>query len=152
MENIKAAVMAVCAVSAAAAVISQLTAGTKNQKQIKFIMDMLVVLAMTAPFVKGYEEFSFSLQEDGYSEDYDYDTEIFNESFRLAAEKNIAEVLAVQLKAAGIEFENIEPEINILPDNSISIIKVTVTAEDAAAAEIIRQSLGSETEVVYELS
>ena len=39
-------------------------------------------------------------------------------------------------------------DVNISEDNSISISKVTVSAEDfAAASEIIRNCLGSETEV-----
>jgi len=63
--------------------------------------------------------------------------------------ENISEVLRGQLSAAGIETEKIETEVNILEDGSINISRVIISsADNEAAAEIIRSSLGLETEVV----
>ena len=86
----------------------------------------------------------FALLSDisGYAEIYD------NELARQTGE-NISNVLMTQLKAAGIAVEKIRTDVNISTDGSISINKVIVeTEEPEAAARLIRNSLGQETEVI----
>ena len=53
-----------------------------------------------------------------------------------------------QIEAAGIKCEKIETEVNISETNSISISSVTIRADNfEAAAKVVRNSLGAETEV-----
>ena len=61
----------------------------------------------------------------------------------------ISDALYVQISNAGIICTEIETEVNISEDNSIFISKVTISADDfGTAAEIVRNSVGSNTEVV----
>ena len=53
-----------------------------------------------------------------------------------------------QIKASGIKCEEIKVSVNISETNSIDINSITVSADNyEAAADVIRSSLGAETEV-----
>ena len=71
------------------------------------------------------------------------------EMIKKQTEKNISDVLAEQISAAGINCGEILTEVNISEDFSISINRVTVKTDDFFGAErIIRETLGSSTEVI----
>ena len=62
---------------------------------------------------------------------------------------NINDILLSQLNSAGISVEDIDTEVNISENSGISINRVIIrTAEFEKAAELIRSSLGQETEVI----
>ena len=56
--DIKAAVLAVCAVSAAKSLIGQTAGSVKMKGQLRLILDILLALVITAPFVSGFADFS----------------------------------------------------------------------------------------------
>lgn len=151
MESLKNSVIAVCTVSAAICIMESLVSGTRLKNQMKLILNLVLITAAAAPFFKG--GFHIDLSEPGSfsSADYGYSQEIYNEELRRQTSYNISSVLLQQIQAAGISCEKIETEINIPEDGSISITKVTLKTDDfKRAAEIVRSSLGNETEVVNE--
>ncbi len=151
MEQIKSSVIAVCTVSAAICIIESLVSGTRLKNQMKMILNLVLISAAAAPFLKGGLDFDLSGFSADHSLDYSHSQEMYNEELRRQTSYNISSVLLQQLKAAGILCEKIETEVNISDDGSISIIKVTIKTDNFKdAAEIIRSSLGSETEVINE--
>ncbi len=149
METIKAAVIAACGVSAGMWIVENMITEAKSKVQIRFMLNMIMLLAVTAPFVKGGMGFSLPSVNTFDLGDYDYSREQYAQALKTETEKNISQVLMEQVIAAGISCEKIETQAYISEDFSISIIKVTVTAEDyEAAARVIRSSIGTETEVV----
>lgn len=148
MENVKSAVMAVCIVSAAKCLIGNIAAASKLKNQLAMILNLLLAVVMISPFVSGISGFELPEISD-YELEYDYSGDIYAEVLVKQTAMNIESVLMEQISAAGIPCEKIEVEVNISPDYSISISRVTVTSEDfQAAAEIIRKSLGDGTEVL----
>lgn len=153
MEGIKNSVIAVCTVSAAICIVESLVSGTRLRNQMKLILNLVLITAATAPFFKGGLDFDMSGFGSYASPDYDFSREIYNEELRRQTSYNVSAVLLQQINAAGISCEKIETEVNISDDGSISITKVTLKTNNfKRAAEIVRNSLGSETEVVNENS
>lgn len=148
MENVKSAVMAVCIVSAAKCLIGSIASASKLKNQLAMILNLLLAVVMISPFVSGISGFELPEISD-YELEYDYSGDVYAQVLAQQTAMNIESVLIEQLAAVGIPCEKIEVGINISPDYSISISRVTVTSEDfQAAAEIIRKSLGDGTEVV----
>lgn len=148
MENIKSAVMAVCIVSAVKCLIGNISAVSKLKNQLSMILNLLLALVMISPFASGISEFELPEISD-YTIDYDYTNDVYAEILVQETESNIEAVLMEQITASGIICEKIDVEVNISPDYSISINRVTVTSEDfQAVSEIIRKSLGDGTEVI----
>lgn len=153
MEEIKSSVMAICAASAAVCIVESLVSGTKLKNQMKLILDLILITVIAAPFIRGAFEFDLSEFRAYDTPDYEYSREIYNEELRRQTSYNVSEVLLEQISAAGISCDKIETEVNISDDGSISITKVTLIADNfEKAADIIRKSLGDETEVVNENS
>lgn len=149
MENIKFAVMAVCIVSAVKCLIGSITAVSKLKNQIGMLLNLLLAVVMISPFVNGLSDFELPEISDYELTGYDYSDDIYASALAEQTAMNVESVLIQQISSAGIQCEKINAEINISPDYSISISRVTVTSEDfEAVAEIIRKSLGDETEVI----
>ena len=148
MDEIKAAVGAVCAVSAVRCVIGNIASVSRLKKQDMIIMDLLLAAVMASFFMRGCS--SFEMPEIAV---YEYESgeyeSIYEKTLESQVSSNICLVLEQQLEAAGISCEKIEAEVNISEDSSIFINRVTVISGDfQAASEIIKASLGTETEVV----
>lgn len=149
MESVRAAVIAVCTISAAKCIIGSIAAASKLKNQITVMLDLILAAVMLIPFVNGFREFSFPEISDYIMAEYDSSNDVYAASLKVQTEKNVENVLMEQIAAVGIPCEKIEVEVNIFADHSISITKVTVTSEDfEAASEIVKNSLGSETEVI----
>lgn len=149
MENIKSAVMAVCIVSAVKCLIGSITAVSKLKNQIGMLLNLLLAVVMISPFVNGLSDFELPEISDYELTGYDYSDDIYASALAEQTAMNVESVLIQQISSAGIQCEKINAEINISPDYSISISRVTVTSEDfEVVAEIIRKSLGDETEVI----
>lgn len=149
--DIKAAVLAVCAVTAAKCLVGQTAGSVKMKGQLKLILDILLALVITTPFVSGFSV--FTLPDIGVYEfsDSEYRQELYDRALAEQTAMNVEDILSEQLTAAGIDCEKISAEVNIMSDGSISISRVTLNTEDiAGAAEVIRCTLGDETEVVNE--
>ena len=148
MDGFRYAVLAVSITSAAACLIGNLTAGTKLHKQMKLILDLVIAVVLVFPFAKGTAE--FELPEIGSSSsESTYGIELYNRSLSRKTAENVGGVLYDQIGAAGIACKNIDIEVNISDDGSIFISSVTLDCEDfEAAADIVRNSLGEDTEVV----
>ncbi|MCM1506834.1 MAG: hypothetical protein NC177_06820 [Ruminococcus flavefaciens] len=148
MENFKNAVMAVCIVSAGVCMIENMVSGTKLKTQMKLLLNLTVMTVLIASFTKG--GISFELPDfPSYSMEYDYSQEAYNNEICRQTAENISSVLYSQITSAGINCTEIETEVNISEDNSIFISKVKISADDfGTAEEIIKKSIGSNTEVV----
>ena len=148
MDGFRYAVLAVCITSAASALIGNLTAGTKLHKQMKLILDLVTAIVIVLPFAKGTA--GFELPEIGASaSESTYALELYNRSLSRKMAENVGAVLYDQIGAVGIACEKIDIDVNISDDGSIFISSVTLDCEDfEAAAEIVRNSLGEDTEVV----
>ncbi|MDE7363673.1 MAG: hypothetical protein K2N27_02105 [Ruminococcus sp.] len=153
MENIKSAVMAVCIVSAVKCIIGNIASASKLKNQLEMMMKLLLAIVMISPFASGISSFELPDISDYSFSAYDYSDDIYSEALIKQSAENIESVLIGQITASGISFEKIKVEVNISADYSIFINRVTVTSEDfEAVAEIVRNSLGNETEVVNELA
>lgn len=153
MEGLKNSVIAVCTVSAAICIVESLVSGTRLKNQMKLILDLILITAAAAPFFKGGIDFDLSGFGSYSNQDYGISQDIYNEELRRQTSYNVSAVLLQQINAAGISCEKIETEVNISADGSISITKVTIKTDNyKKAAEIVRSSLGSETEVADENS
>ena len=138
-----------CLVSAGICLIKEITGGSKLKVQIDMLFKLILAIVLISPFFGDDIEIKLpdiSGIENRGSRDY---SEIYENSIAERMGENISDVLMSQLRAAGIAIENIRTEVNISKDGSISINKVIVETEDTeAAAVIIRDSLGQETEVI----
>ncbi len=138
-----------CLVSAGICLIKEITGGSKLKVQIDMLFKLILAIVLISPFLGDDIEIKLpdiSGIESRGSRDY---SEIYENSIAERMGENISDVLMSQLRAAGIAIENIRTEVNISEDGSISINKVIVETEDTeAAAVIIRDSLGQETEVI----
>lgn len=149
MEGLKDTIMAVCVVSAAICIIDGLAAGTRFRKQMRFLLNLIFVLIVVSPILKGTAIFEMPDISGFVTSDYNGSQEVYYEQMKQKTGENISSVLEQQLEAAGINCESIETDVNISESNSISISSVTVCADNfTAAAEIVRNSLGTETEVI----
>lgn len=148
MEGLNAVIKSVCIISAAICLIEGLSAGTRFKNQVRFLLDLIFVTVIVTPVLKGSFEFEMPDIEQYLTIDYSESEGIYQEEIKRQTEENISSVLMQQLEAAGINCSSIETNINISETNSISISSVTVNADNfEAAAEVIRNSLGAETEV-----
>lgn len=149
MEGLNSAVRAICAVSAVMCVVEALAGGTRLKGQLRLILDLILALVLTAPFVKGGIDFQLPVIDQADLSAYGYSQEVYLAQVKAQSEENIASVLAEQVSGAGISCENVSVEVNISPDLSIDISKVELKTDSfSQAAEVVRSSLGAETEVV----
>ena len=149
MEGLNSAVRAICTVSAVMCVVEALAGGTRLKGQLRLILDLILALVLTAPFVKGGMDLHLPVIDQADLSAYGYSQEVYLAQVKAQSEENIASVLAEQLSGAGISCENVSVEVNISPDLSIDISKVELKTDSfSQAAEVVRSSLGEETEVV----
>jgi biopolymer transport protein ExbD len=149
MENFVAAVRAVCFVSVGICIIQSITDGTRLRGAADLILKLIFAFTVTAPIVSGAFEIELPDLSAFDSTDYSYSTEIYENELCTQVSENISSVLREQLKAAGINAEKIDTEVNISQDGSISINRVIISTSDfEASAKIIRGSIGQETEVI----
>lgn len=149
MEDLKNAVMAVCIVSAGVCMIENMVSGTRLKTQMKFLLNLTVVTVLVASFTKG--GIAFEMPDfPAYSQsEYGNSQEIYNDEICRQTAENISSVLYEKIMSAGINCTEIHTEVNISDDNSIFISKVIISADDfGSAVEIVRNTIGSDTEVV----
>lgn len=147
MEDFKNAIMAVCIVSAGVCMIENMVTATKLKSQMKLLLNLTVATVLIASFTKG--GISFELPDFPSYDADEYSYSLYSEEMCRQTAENISDILLEQLSASGINCSKIETEVNISDDNSIFISKVTISADDfGKATEIIRNSIGSDTEVI----
>jgi hypothetical protein len=148
MESITSLIKSVCIISGAICLVEILVSGTRFQNQIKFLLNLILITVILTPLVKGTYE--FELPDIGeYNDNYSDSENIYNEELKRQTSENISAVLMEQITAAGINCSNIDTNVNISESEGIFISSVTVSSDDfQAAAEIIRNSLGADTEVL----
>ncbi|MBE6861285.1 MAG: hypothetical protein E7497_00080 [Ruminococcus sp.] len=149
MDNLKEIIRAVCIISAAICIMDGLVSGTRLKNQMKFLLNLIFITVIVTPFLKGTLKFELPDLKNYTLPEYTKQDELYNEEIRIQTGENISSVLLQQLEAAGVECSKIETNVNISETNSIYISNVTVSADDfQAAAQVIRNSLGEETEVI----
>lgn len=149
MEELSAVIKSVCIISAAICLLEGITEGTRLKNQMKFLLNMIFVIVIAAPFLRGTATLELPDISRYTEPEYSDADELYREEMAEQTGLNISTVLRQQLEAAGVKCEDIQTDVNISETNSISISKVTVISSNFAAAEIIiRNSLGEETEVI----
>ena len=149
MEGIITAVRAVCITAAGICMISHLTEGTKLRQQAEFIYKLVFATAVAGLFINGCTGLDLPDLSSFESEEYSFSTDIYDKAIAEQTASNINDILLSQLNSAGISVEDIDTEVNISENSGISINRVIIrTAEFEKAAELIRSSLGQETEVI----
>ena len=149
MEHFRSSVTAAAVAAAAVCLVENLVSGTRLRKQMKLLLDAVFAIAVLVPFTGRSAALELPEISNIPQPDSSFALEVYNESLCKTAAENVGAVLCEQLGAAGIACEKLDIDINISADGSISISRVTVSADDfEAAGEIIRNSLGSETEVI----
>ena len=148
MDNFKSAALSVCMVSAGICAVRSLVSGTVLRNKVETILKIIFAIVLLAPLANGCKDFEMPRPENYELSEYGYSAEKYRDELAGRCRENLTSVLRQQFESYGINCREIEVDVNISEDNSISISKVTVSAEDfAAASEIIRNCLGSETEV-----
>ena len=149
MEGFVFAVRAVCFASAGICLVRCITDGTKLRGQADFVLKFIFAVVVVSPVVNGVLNIELPDMSAFDSIDYSYSSEIYENEMRIQLSENISSVLENQLKAAGIKTEKIETEVNIMQDGCIDISRVIISTSDfEASADIIRSSIGQETEVI----
>lgn len=141
----------ICLLSAGLCILRMITDGTKMKCQAEFVYKLIFALITVASLFKCLKK--AELPDIGRYEIADHSEahDLYRKALERQTAENIEGVLYVQLEAAGIPTEKLTAEINISDDGSISIDRVIIrTADTTAADELIRRSLGQETEVINE--
>jgi hypothetical protein len=148
-DNMLKAVRSICYVSVGIFLLRLVTDGTKLKKQAAFVMKLVFAVVFASTVIRGFNEFEFPEIGQYEASDYSQAANRYRQEVAEKAAENISDVLRSQLEAAGIDVKELQTEINISEDGSIDISRVIVSSADpAAAAELIRKSLGHETEVI----
>ena len=151
MEHLKNSAAAICVVSAGVCLIGGLTSGTRLRKQMKVLLDLIFAAVIISPFISGGLDLELPSPEEYDISGFGEASAIYNDALRKQISYNISEVLLGQINSSGIACYKIETDVNISDDGSISINRVILIADDfEKAAEIVRSSLGQDTEVVNE--
>lgn len=139
----------ICFLAVCICLLQMLTDGTRLKAQAAFVYKLVFAAVLAGTVLKlcsGFELPEITQYEAG---DYSSAAEVYRTELERKAGENISDVLYSQLRAAGIDIENITAEVNISEDGSIDISKVIISSSDPlAAAELICRSLGQETEVI----
>ena len=148
MEDFKNAVIVVCIVSAGVCMIENMVSGTRLKSQMKLLLHLTVITVLIASFTKG--GISFELPDfPSYNVEYENPQITYADEICRQTAENVSAVLSAQIQSAGINCTEIQTEVNISEDNSIFISRVTISADDfSKASEIVRNSVGNNTEVV----
>ncbi|MCQ2469263.1 MAG: hypothetical protein MJ100_05580 [Ruminococcus sp.] len=147
--DINETIRSVCILSGGLCAVRYIAGGTAFAEQMGYILKMIFFIVLITPFVSG--KFSFELPEipDYRYAEYGCTQEEYENELKRCTAENVSQVLAEQISAANVICRKIETEVNISDDSSIIISKVIVSADDfAKAAEVIRSTLGAETEVI----
>ncbi len=148
MEELKSTIRNICILSVGICVLKYLISGTKLAKQMELIFRIVCVIVIAEPLLKHGLHIELPDFSEYLDRNYTITETEYNEELKKQSAENIEQVLEQQITASGVKCEEIDVNINIMSDNSILINKVTVRADDfARAEEIIKNSLGADTEV-----
>ena len=149
MDNFRMTAAAVCMVSAGICVVRSFVSGTSQGNKMEMILKMVFVVVLLAPFANGFSHMELPMLENYELAEYGYSKEKYSEELIKQTSDNLADALNQKLEANNIICGNLQVSVNISAEGSILISKVTVSADDfERAAEIIRNCLGSGTEVI----
>ncbi|MBQ1464537.1 MAG: hypothetical protein IIZ18_06980 [Ruminococcus sp.] len=148
MNELKSIVTVLCGLGAGGFLCELLLGGTKLKKQVNFMISLFMATSLVGLFGQGIAGFSLPDVPSPEELRADYPEEVYRRQLENESAENICRVLMEQLTAAGLAPEKIEADVNISPDGSISITKVRLTGCGDAGAELVRNSLGCEKEVV----
>ena len=150
--DLKTIIIAVCVLSAAKSLIGQMSGGLKIKGQLKLILDIIFALVITTPFISGFNDIQLPELSNYEVDDYEVAQRIFNEALAEKTASNVCDILTEQITSQGLKCDKITVDVNILNDGCISINRVTVRTSDIEnVEEVIRNTLGVETEVVNEV-
>lgn len=149
MEQLRAAVLAVCMLSAAVGLITLIRPGRVLERQVRFLVSLLFVVSLTAPFL--HMEVPSSLGELQAREAQAHADAITAEmEAQMLAQTQMlaADALQELLAAQGITCEEITVQAHIGENGSIYLSEVSVRCDDfAGASGVLTDALGEEVSI-----
>ena len=147
--DILTAVRSLCFVSVGLCLLKILTEGTRLQKQAGFVFRLVFLLVFASTVINIFRNTEFQEIQKIEVADYSYAKEIYRKELAEKAADNISNILYSQIEAECIDIEKVEADINISENGSIDINRIIISSADPeSAADLIRKSLGQETEVI----
>ena len=147
--DIVTAVRSLCFVSAGLCLLRILTEGTRLKKQTELVFKLVFSLVFASMLINGFRNTELQKIPQIDVSDYSHAKAIYRNELAKKAADNISNILYSQLEAAGIEVEKVETDINISENGNININRIIISSSDPESAEdLIRKSLGQETEVI----
>lgn len=151
MNDIKQWAVYLCVALIISLIFSILTPNSKLDGGIKFIIGLFIMTSLTVPILPKISSISVSSNVDISS---DYKNKL-NDTYKTIIQKNLSEKIKSQLKSNDIKINNIDLNINILSDKSISISNLTIyidkkyQAKEGEIINIINNLVNTKPEIKF---
>lgn len=146
METFRSISITACFLGIAITIFSRLYPSEKFEKQMKTIFSLILVISITNPIIKGKLEFpDISEAVTANSDYYQSLSENTDDYFIKSVERNISISLESELKECNIFPLEIQTNINISENNSISISEVSVTVDNAEYTDEVKSIISANT-------
>ncbi len=156
METFQMISFTACFLGIVITIFSRLYPSEKFEKQMKTIFSLIFILSIVTPIAKN--EFNLPEISETVTASTDYYKSISenaDEYFIRALENNISANLKTELNKAEIYPSEIQINVNISEDSSISINEVRVTVNNNEYTDeikdLIKENIGYEAEVIVKL-
>lgn len=146
METFRSISITACFLGIAITIFSRLYPSEKFEKQMKTIFSLILVISIANPIASGKLELpDISEAVTANSDYYQSLSENTDDYFIKSIERNISINIEAELKEHNIFPLEINTNINISENNSISISEVSVTVDNAEYADEIKNIISSNT-------
>lgn len=151
MNDIKQWAVYLCVALIISLIFSILTPNSKLDGGIKFIIGLFIMTSLTVPILPKISSISVSSNVDISS---DYKNKL-NDTYKTIIQKNLSEKIKSQLKSNDIKINNIDLNINILSDKSISISNLIIyidkkyQAKEGEIINIINNLVNTKPEIKF---
>lgn len=151
MNDIKQWAVYLCVALIISLIFSILTPNSKLDGGIKFIIGLFIMTSLTVPILPKISSISVSSNVD-ISSDY---KDKLNDTYKTIIQKNLTEKIKSQLNSNDIKINNIDLNINILSDKSISISNLTIyidkkyQAKEGEIINIINNLVNTKPEIKF---
>lgn len=146
METFRSISITACFLGITITIFGRLYPSEKFEKQMKTIFSLILVISIANPIASGKLELpDISEAVTANSDYYQSLSENTDDYFIKSVEKNISINIETELREHNILPLEINTNINISENNSISISEVSVTVDNAEYADEIRNIISSNT-------
>lgn len=150
MEQIRELVGGVCMLSLAVGLCSLMGIGKALERQIRFILSLLFLLALILPFkeldIRELGDLSLFAEQEVHAGEL---TEELNRQMAEETRKQICSSVGQLLTDAGFSWEKVDASVHIDETGCIYISEVHVLCRDARGAEELLQPIFGEEAKIY---